>query len=415
MRRTRRTLIATPGRQPGSGGIFIDLSEEGVADGVAQPTDIAVVLSSINVSLAPADGIADTVDPTVFTRFSQAHRLTTLSPGATPQPYNNPKASFETTLGDADSVAEVTDLGVELGSLAVDLTVVDAVAETDPLSVVLGDLVIDLGAVDALADTVDPVISLENVEIDLGSGDAVADTVDPTIALSSQVIDLGAVDAQAEVSPLTTFVSLPPEGLVIALPPADALTDGLPLDVIGGSLMLDLGGADANADLLDLDIALGVIYPYATVFIRSQPLCRVDLTDEALVDVVITDEFDGQSALDEFASSAAGAGRGRSDHMSVKRKYLLGSTERLRARFYEQGTNTPIDPGSVTFTVKSPAPVITQYVYGVDEEVVKEGTGVYYMDILFNETGTWCYRVDGTVPAPGAAEGALSIRKSCVL
>ncbi len=50
------------------------------------------------------------------------------------------------------------------------------------------------------------------------------------------------------------------------------------------------------------------------------------------------------------------------------------------------------DPTTVKVSVRTPARVVTTYVYGVDAAVVKDATGVYHIDIDANQVGTWHVR-----------------------
>ena len=70
-------------------------------------------------------------------------------------------------------------------------------------------------------------------------------------------------------------------------------------------------------------------------------------------------------------------------------------------------SDTPIDPTAVNLSVKTPAGVVTTYVYGVDGEVVKSSTGVYYSDISLSEGGTWTYRWWSTGTRQAAEEEVL--------
>lgn len=70
----------------------------------------------------------------------------------------------------------------------------------------------------------------------------------------------------------------------------------------------------------------------------------------------------------------------------------LGSSMRAAARFTVFGTETDVDPDDVFFSVKTPAPVLTTYEYGVDAEVVKDSVGHYHIDLNANEVGVWYVR-----------------------
>jgi uncharacterized protein YfaS (alpha-2-macroglobulin family) len=87
--------------------------------------------------------------------------------------------------------------------------------------------------------------------------------------------------------------------------------------------------------------------------------------------------------------------------------YVIGQCVRVTASF--TSSNTPTDPTMVTFLIKTPAGVVSSYVYGVDTAPVKDGVGVYHMDVFPNAAGTWTYRVEGTGTAAAALESSFSV------
>lgn len=82
--------------------------------------------------------------------------------------------------------------------------------------------------------------------------------------------------------------------------------------------------------------------------------------------------------------------------------YTLGTQIRLSATF--EVSDTPTDPTAVTFKVRVPAGTITTYVYGVDAQLVKASTGVYYVDYTPAAEGIHAWRMAGTGACVGAAE-----------
>ena len=50
------------------------------------------------------------------------------------------------------------------------------------------------------------------------------------------------------------------------------------------------------------------------------------------------------------------------------------------------------DPNAVFFKFKDPSGNITTYTYGVDSELIKSATGVYYVDLDLDESGGWRWR-----------------------
>ena len=91
------------------------------------------------------------------------------------------------------------------------------------------------------------------------------------------------------------------------------------------------------------------------------------------------------------------------------------------ANFYQvgdlvrcQGTYTdinglPIDPSNVFFSFKDPDDVITTYQFGIDSQLVKTSTGVYYCDVSITSVGTWWYRHYSTGIGQAADETSFVI------
>ena len=85
--------------------------------------------------------------------------------------------------------------------------------------------------------------------------------------------------------------------------------------------------------------------------------------------------------------------------------------------FYDVDNAVDVDPTTVTFTVKTPAGVSTDYVYGVDAAVKREATGDYYMEINITAAKSWYYRIaglDASGDYMGASEGQLNVKVSNV-
>lgn len=70
------------------------------------------------------------------------------------------------------------------------------------------------------------------------------------------------------------------------------------------------------------------------------------------------------------------------------------------------------DPTAVLFKFKTPAGVTTTYTYDADDELVKDSTGNYHVDIDAGEIGLWSYRFYSTGSGQAAAEGQFSIKRT---
>ena len=86
--------------------------------------------------------------------------------------------------------------------------------------------------------------------------------------------------------------------------------------------------------------------------------------------------------------------------------YPKGQTVRFSAAFTVSAVAT--DPTAVTLKTKDPAGTIATYTYALGE-LTKDSTGNYHKDIALATAGIWHYRWEGTGPAAGVEEAALSV------
>lgn len=91
--------------------------------------------------------------------------------------------------------------------------------------------------------------------------------------------------------------------------------------------------------------------------------------------------------------------------------YDINDTVRCRAKF-KNSNKVLIDPTSVTFKFKSPDGVITTYVYGVDSQLVRESTGIYYCDIDLLQSGNYIYRFNSSGTLKSGSESRFSVKRS---
>lgn len=70
--------------------------------------------------------------------------------------------------------------------------------------------------------------------------------------------------------------------------------------------------------------------------------------------------------------------------------------------------------GAVTFKVKSPAGVVTTYLYGTDAELVRSAEGVYYVEVDAASWGVWYYGFVSTGSAQAAQESWFEARRGDV-
>lgn len=88
--------------------------------------------------------------------------------------------------------------------------------------------------------------------------------------------------------------------------------------------------------------------------------------------------------------------------------YALGATARLRGIFKDED-GVPADPTGITVRVLPPNGVIASYQFSVNPVVVREGPGVYTVDVSLNQEGRWRYRWEGSGDNATAAEGTLDV------
>lgn len=82
---------------------------------------------------------------------------------------------------------------------------------------------------------------------------------------------------------------------------------------------------------------------------------------------------------------------------------VMGSSPRVYFEIKSK-TGTRVDPGAVYFKVKDPENAEEEYQYGVDAEVIKEETGLYYLALDCDLKGKYYCRWLGTGVNKSAAE-----------
>lgn len=93
--------------------------------------------------------------------------------------------------------------------------------------------------------------------------------------------------------------------------------------------------------------------------------------------------------------------------------YDKGDLVRCSAEFRDPlDDDALVDPATVRFKFETPAGVETTYVYGTDAQLVKESTGVYYVELNANAAGRWTYRFESTGGFQTAGEESFTVRAS---
>jgi hypothetical protein len=91
------------------------------------------------------------------------------------------------------------------------------------------------------------------------------------------------------------------------------------------------------------------------------------------------------------------------------KEWDVGETVRSTVQIKVKGVLT--DPGTLSFSFKSPAGVTTTKTMP-DAVIVKEGVGVYSATFSLNAAGTWAYRWATTGAGAGATERTVNVRTS---
>lgn len=84
----------------------------------------------------------------------------------------------------------------------------------------------------------------------------------------------------------------------------------------------------------------------------------------------------------------------------------IGDSRKMEVDFYYNGSLT--DPTIVTLTIDVKG-TETEYTYGVDAEISKDGTGEYSATITIDDDGFWYYTWRGTGNMNIAEEGEFYV------
>ena len=88
--------------------------------------------------------------------------------------------------------------------------------------------------------------------------------------------------------------------------------------------------------------------------------------------------------------------------------YKKGQKVRVRCTFTVDGV--PTDPTTITCKIMDPSRNVTPYVYGTDGELVRDGTGVYHVDVVTDETQEWNFRFEGTGICTAVEESTFGVQ-----
>lgn len=91
--------------------------------------------------------------------------------------------------------------------------------------------------------------------------------------------------------------------------------------------------------------------------------------------------------------------------------YDSGDTRRLTVTF-TNSSDANTDPTAVSFAMREPDGTVTSYVYTTDVELVKQATGIYYVDWPFAKQGRHSWRFVGTGTVAQTAEQDAYIKRT---
>lgn len=95
-------------------------------------------------------------------------------------------------------------------------------------------------------------------------------------------------------------------------------------------------------------------------------------------------------------------------HITISRHNNRDDTKRVTVTC-KDAAGVTADPSALVARIVKPDGTATTYTYGTDAELVKSGTGVYYVDVPLTQAGTWHVRFKSTTGTITAASHAQLI------
>jgi hypothetical protein len=92
--------------------------------------------------------------------------------------------------------------------------------------------------------------------------------------------------------------------------------------------------------------------------------------------------------------------------------YDQGVIVRLHAVFDVPATGVLYDPAVIKARVKIPAGTYTEYTYGTDAALIRDGVGQYHLDQSTDTSGRWAYRFFSTGAGQAAHDRVFIVKRA---
>jgi len=92
-------------------------------------------------------------------------------------------------------------------------------------------------------------------------------------------------------------------------------------------------------------------------------------------------------------------------------EYIIGQEVRLNASFTDSN-DAFYDPTVLLFKLISPTGTLSTYQYGLNPEVIRDGVGVYYIDISVSQVGSYHWRWEADGANRTSLDGSFIVRDS---
>lgn len=89
---------------------------------------------------------------------------------------------------------------------------------------------------------------------------------------------------------------------------------------------------------------------------------------------------------------------------------LAGNVVAVRVEFVITETGADTNPTTVTFTFTDPTGTETEYVYGVDAELIRDSTGHYHVEIPASIVGVYNYDWEATGSGASTGTGRFRVK-----